>query len=290
MRVPRPTALLALALLTPAAWSQADWRRARLDETLEPVPAATAAPTAMPTGLQLVPVEGEDLAALVAVEPAPVSRELLEGGAESLHRYQALPGGIVLGLTARVPAALAEAQLARVDGRLGLTVGERFLALPVIDDAALRGLVAFVDTKGDALVDLLPASRTPTRVAPALTGSGLEELLIRMDGVPHARLEWTQGWKTLIVDREPQVLVEGEALRLAADLEIRTYADAPNGAIQRVATVEALAATTCGPRVAADLGAELAPLAEVAGWLGLLRWVRAHDPEGWSELGGLRAR
>lgn len=289
MRVPRPSTLLVLALLTPAPWAQADWRRARLDETLDPVTTAAAAPTAMPTSLQLVPVQGEDLAAIVAVEPAPVSRELLEGGAESLHRYQALPGGIVLGLTARVPAELSGARITRENGRFCLTTGERFLALPPIDEAALRGLVAFVDARGDALVDLLPASRTPTRVAAALTGSGLEDRLIRMDGVPHARLEWTQGWKTLIVDREPQVLVHGDELRLAADLETRTYADTPNGSIQRVATVEALAVTTCGPRVAADLGTELAPLAEIAGWLGLLRWIREHDPEGWvSVLGGTR--
>jgi hypothetical protein len=103
-----------------------------------------------------------------------------------------------------------------------------------------------------------------------------------MDALPHARLPWTRGHKTLIVDREPRVLVTEGTLHLTADLEVRAYDDTTTGATRRVATLAALSPLTIGPRLGLDLAPDLAPLAELAGWLGLLRWIRRTDPAGWT--------
>ena len=227
----------------------------------------------------------EELAALLAKEPPPVSRETLEGPGEELQRYHALPGGIVLGLRAR--AAGSELGGARLEGGLasglGLRLADgRFLRAPAFDAAELATCARFAAQRLDGLVDLASGWGVPPRLAPAVAGSALEPLLVRMDALPHRLLPETRVWKSLIVDRDVRLEVAGEALVLAADLEVRWYGDEA-GLARRVLTLDA-PADLVGPRMTPDLGAELAPLAEVAGWLGFLRWAAHADPAGFARL------
>jgi hypothetical protein len=73
------------------------------------------------------------------------------------------------------------------------------------------------------------------------------------------------------------------ALVLDADLEVRFYLDG-RGWARRLLTVGVAGASWVGPRLERDLGDELAPLAELAGWIGFLRWAERVDPEGSARL------
>lgn len=232
----------------------------------------------------------EEIIALFAPEPPPVTRaELEEGGAGAL-RYHGLPGGIVLGCVARAPAELEGARLAgSVETGLALELADgRRLACPPIEPATLRAALAFTAQPVDALVHLVRFRGVAPRVAPAFAGSALEPLLVRLDALPHRVMPETRVWKSLIVDREVRCTVRGTELVLTADLEVRFYADlGDTGAALHAHTAEALASDFVGPRTAPDLSSELAPLAELAGWLGFLRLAEELDPQG---LAALRAR
>lgn len=238
-----------------------------------------------------VGAEADALAALLLVEPPAVTRATLDGAGEELQRFHGLPGGIVLGLEASVGAELAAACAgARLEGTPGsglalrLADGRR-LALPGIAAEELGALLEFRAGGSDALVDLHGPWVEP-RLAPALAHGPLADELVRLDRVPHTLRPETRAWKTLIVDRAVRVEASGNALRLAADLEVRLYApeDARAGWAVRGGALEAAGAGFVGPRTEADLGTELAPLAELAGWLGFLRWAERLDPRGMVEL------
>lgn len=259
---------------------------------------SAAAPPAASLGLSPVAsvparfdlgLSDEELLALYAVEPPPVSRELLDGSGEERMRYHGLPGGIVLGRVARGTAELAGA---RIEGsaELGLALGladGRLVRCPQLAPDALRACLAFTAQELDALVDIAPIEGAAPRLAPAFAGSALAPLLVRMDGVPHGVLPETRAWKSVIVDREARCEVRGAELVLTADLEVRFYSDGNvSGRARRARTVEALAADFIGPRGALDLAAELAPLAEIAGWLAFLRLAEELDPAGMTALRG----
>jgi len=234
-------------------------------------------------------VSDEELMAMFAVEPPPVSREQLDVSGEELLRYDLLPGGIVLG---RVARGTDELSGARVEGNAELGIALRLadgrvVNCPQLAPGALRACLAFTAQEQDALVDIVPLDGATPRLAPAFAGSPLARLLVRMDGVPHGVLPETRGWKSVIVDREARCEVRGTELVLTADLEVRFYYDGNgSGWARRARTVEALATDFIGPRCAPDLANELAPLAEIAGWLALLRLAEELDPSGVAALRG----
>ncbi len=241
-------------------------------------------------GVELFELEERPgLGARLGGQPPPVSREALEGSGEGLHAAEELPGGIVLGLEARAGAelegALAGARIERdAEGRLRLRlVDGRTLRCPALAPATLAALLAFTAERAEALVDLSGGfGRTP-RLAPAFAGSGLEALLVQMDGLPHDAYPETRALKSLIVDRAVRFAARGEELELAADLEVRFFAG-ETGLARRARTLVASGHDLVGPRVVDDLSAELAPLAELAAWLGFLRRVERLDSAGIAAL------
>ena len=297
---------LALVVLTGVARAQAgelawrvgapEWRgpEAWRAGGSEGEPASGVEPGAsLVEGALVDPGEGETLAGRLAVRPPPVSREGLDGAAEEHAAYGRVPGGIVLGLVARadggLAAELAGARLVRGEScpiELRLASG-RVLRAPAIEPRALDALLAFVASGRDALVDLESGASRRARLAPALAGGALEELLVRMDAVPHRRMPETRAWKSLIVDRDARFEARGNELVLAADLEVRLYLDeGGSGRARRASTVEVPAPGFVGPRTTGSelLAAELAPLAELAGWIGFLRRAAELDPAGFAAL------
>jgi len=240
----------------------------------------------------LDPAAGEAIAARLAPDPAPISREFLDGSAEELVRFHGLPGGIVLGRVARPVAELAsELDGARIErtpeGGLALRLADgTVLRGPAIPLDTLRACLEFLAGGSDALVDLQGAY-DPPKLAPAFAGSAVAPLLVRMDGVPHATLPMTRAWKSVIVDREVRVRRAGDELVLAADLEVRFYDDPDgSGRARRVGTIDVLGVDFVGPRPADDWSVALAPLAELAGWLGFLSWAARTDAVGVAALRG----
>lgn len=221
----------------------------------------------------------EDLALLFAKEPPRILRAELEGQPEAEQRFHGLPGGIVLGLQARPPGAIEGARIVADDARrlfLCLPGGAR-LACPPIDPATLAACIEFVTAGADSdtLVDLLFGQ---PRLAPAFAGTPLDPLLVRMDRVPHRVYPLSSKWKSLIVDRDAAFEIQGEALLLRAELEVRFY-DAESGWAQRLFTLDASRGSA--PQMKEpDLAAELAPLADLAAWIAFLRWAAANDARG----------
>jgi len=289
-------AVLCLSALAGAARAQLAPEPLRLRAGWTPPSALVPAPEPARTPLLRwsgprpgLSASDEEIIALFAPEPPPVTRaELEEGGAGAL-RYHGLPGGIVLGCVARAPAELAGAHLSgSVEQGLALElVDGRRITCPPIAPATLRAALAFTAQPVDALVHLVRFRGVAPRVAPAFAGSALEPLLVRQDALPHRVMPETRVWKSLIVDREVRCTLRGTELVLTADLEVRFYADlGDTGAALHAHTAEALASDFVGPRTTPDLADELAPLAELAGWLGFLRLAAELDPQG---LAALRA-
>lgn len=228
----------------------------------------------------------EEVMTLFAVEPPPVSREFLDGSGDHL-RYHGLPGGIVLGRVARCTPELSGA---RIEGNAELGIALRLADgrsahCPRLEPATLRACLAFTAQELDALVDIVPFGSGAPRLAPAFAGSPLAPLLVRMDGTPHRVLPETRVWKSVIVDREARCEVRGTELVLSADLEVRFYFEGDDtGRARRARTVEALGTDFIGPRVEGDMAGELAPLAEIAGWLAFLRLAEELDPSGMAAL------
>lgn len=233
----------------------------------------------------------EELAARIAVEPPPVSREALDGTGER-QRFRGLPGGIVLGTSARVPGELAGARLEGVGAELVLRLADGSLVrLPVIERGSLRACVEFAAQGLDGLIDLSTGRGDAPRLAAAFAGGELGGRLVRMDALPHQVLPETRAWKSVIVDREVRAERWGDTLEFAAELEVRFYDDgAGAGWARRVCSVDAPGVGLVGPRAEPDLGRALAPLGEIAGWLGFLRWLAGADPLGFAELRAELAR
>ena len=243
---------------------------------------------------KLDPLAIEEIIAQLAPDPPPISREHLDGPGEELLRFRGLPGGIVLGRAACPTGGLAESlEGARLEGcaEFGLVLrlaDGRGLRCPQISPAALRALLAFIAEPSDSVVSL--GSDKP-KLALAFADTVLASLLVRMDGVPHALLPETRCWKSLIVDLDVRFAALGDDLRYSADLEVRFYWDeGGSGRARRARTLGVPSAQFVGPRLADDLSGELAPLAEITGWLGFLRWLKERDPVGLARLraSGLR--
>ncbi len=232
----------------------------------------------------LAPTADEGLAATLAVAPPPVKRAALEGASEGLHTIHGVPGGIVLGLDARAQGALETqlvgAHIARgAEGALELRLADgRVLRCPAIAPEVLGACLAFVRAKRDALIDLARGTGQPPRLAAAFRGTSLEARLVHLDGVPHRERPETRAFKSLILDRTTSFEARGDELVLSAELEVRLYADDGAGRAHRTGTLEAGA-----------LSAELAPLAELAAWLGFLRRMERLDPAGFAALGATNA-
>lgn len=249
----------------------------------------------------------EELAALVANRPPRIERSALDGASEAEQRFHGLPGGIVLGLPAR-PAdellgSLGGATLARDgSGRLLLRLlTGRALLLPALDPDELHSCLAFVSAvdASDALVDCMYGV---THLARAFEGTRLGPLLVGADQTPHRLFPESSRWKSLILDSEVSFEPLGDALLLHAALELRFYEEqgSGSGASARVLTLAVPApgcacatrsacATLVGPTPACSgelqqLSRTLAPIAELAAWIGFLRWAKASDPAGFAAL------
>jgi hypothetical protein len=288
-----PGILLVLLGASPLAAQTADWRPVSEPAGWELLRAApvlpsvgldpssrTAAPGKRASGTpgfaaSLVDPHVEALATLLAVQPPRISRDDLDGGSESQLRYLGLPGGIVLGLAARpigeLGATPSGALLTR-DGEQQLVLAladGRVLRCPSIEPSSLRACLDFVTaTRSDAVIDI--AFGRP-RLAPAFAGTALESHLIALDRLPHRRFPEARAWKSLIVDRDVRCEARGNELVLSADLEVRFYVTGEDlGTAQRLLTLD----VPGGARAGTDsLDAELAPLAEIAAWIGFLRWA-----------------
>ena len=311
-------ALLLVAGIAPGAWSQelgpADsgsagaflWKgragppsalSAATPAGLLPGPAVKPVPD-LESGLFVFDPRAEELSALVAHRPPRIERDDLEGASEARQRFHGLPGGIVLGLPA-LPAApllgaLAGARLVRDGaGRLVLQLSpERTWLLPAVDAGTLQACLAFVAAAdgSDALVDCMFGV---THLAPAFEGTPLAPLLVSADQTPHRVFPESSRWKSLIVDRGVSFEARGATLFLDAALELRFYEE-PRGGSGASARVLTLAlpgpeGCTCLRRGACSAGAPelsraLAPVVELAAWIGFLRWARASDPAGFAEL------
>jgi hypothetical protein len=228
----------------------------------------------------------EELAARIAVEPPPVSRATLEGTGERSQRFRALPGGIVLGVSASVDPALTGARIERHGPALALRLADgREARWPALARESLRACVEFASQRLDGLVDLSVGLGDAPRLAPAFAGGELGARLVLMDALPHRLLPETRPWKSVIVDRAVRVELREDTLAFAAELEVRFYDDgAGSGWARRVCRLDVPGPDFVGPRATPDLGRELAPLAEVAGWLGFLRWIAGVDPAGFDAL------
>ena len=153
--------------------------------------------------------------------------------------------------------------------------------------------LAFTAQEGDALVDLTYGCGTHARVAPAFAGSALGELLVSMDGMPHWVRPESRAYKTLIVDRAVSLDVRGtdaDELVLGAELEVRLYANDDSGWARRVGTLEMGAARAGVNGPAPSLATEIAPLTELAAWLGFLRRMERLDPAGIAALRAIDRR
>jgi len=241
----------------------------------------------------LEPGANAGLGLRVEAVPPPISRETLEGKTEGLHAYEGVPGGVVLGLEACAVGALeGELAGARLEAneamQLVLRLADgRTLTCPALAPERLRACLAFTAQRLDGVVDLTAAEGAPARVAPAFAGSELEALLVRMDRIPHGVRPETRAYKTLIVDRAVRLAACGDELVLSADLEVRLYVGDGSGWARRAGMLAVIGADFIGPRCADDLSAELAPLSELAAWLGFLRRIERVDPAG---IAALRAR
>lgn len=240
---------------------------------------------------ELDPLICEAIAAQIATTPPPVSREFLDGPTEDLLRFHGLPGGIVLGLAAQPGAELArDLDGARVERTPELGLQLRLadgtaLRCPTIPAETLRACLAFLAQGTDSVVDLEGDAYAQPKLASAFADSDLAALLVRMDRLPHSVLPETRSWKSVIVDREVRLRRVGDELLVGADLEVRLYDDPiGTGWARRARTIDVRGADFVGPRLAGELDDELAPLAELAGWLGFLRWIELRDAAGFATL------
>ena len=302
--------IAALLVLAPGAWTQAAgephvepsvWR------AWTPRLSTSANLAAAPLGARRAPlVAGASLAELAVpldpvaqelayvLDPRPVwtHREDLEGAKEERQRYERLPGGIVLGLSATASGLSADVRVTRAaNGALVLAGADgRAFALPAVDPALLAACLEFVGSGdgSDALIDLAPDG---LRVAPAFRGTSFERVLVRADRAPHRFFPRTALWKSVIVDRAVTLALRADAVVLDADLEVRFYGRGsdetePSARVLTLALEDAPTAEGPTGSAVSTLSDELAPLSEIAGWLGFLRRVEQQDPQGFRALRG----
>jgi hypothetical protein len=283
--------LAGLALLAPCAALSAQ----ELIDAREPL---ATAPLRPPTAwIELGPPShagAEELGLLASSErlelgaappPAPstVNRAALEEprGSAAAPTFDELPGGIVFGLAARPDPALAGARLELQGDRLALRSGERLFLLPPASPALLRASLAFAASSrpGDVVVDLPRGGAV--LLAPELEDTEAGAVLLRCDRAPHARAAGFAGTKSVIVDRDVRLSADPATglARIAADLEVRFYRVERRWVGPEQAELAGQRAIPAGD-ARDELARDLAPAAELAGWIGFFRHALATDPEG----------
>jgi len=237
---------------------------------------------------------------------APVDRVALDAtlaGAGSAPSFEDLPGGIVLGLTAEPVGDWRGATL-EVDGTaLALVAadGTRY-ELPPTPVETLLACLTFAASwdASDVVVDITPFR---VDVAAPFAGTPLARVVEQADRTPLALLPTDPRiGKSLILDR--RVSFEADPaqpgrLRLSADLELRLYEPGYVWRGERSAHLADCYPIERGPdgvlrftRAPAgappgELARRLEPLSDLAGLIGLLRWVHREDP---LRLADVRAR
>ncbi len=227
-------------------------------------------------------------------EPAAFLKETLgDEFSASTIREIVVPGGVALGETARLPFEAAEA---RFDGR-ALTLVDRDggrWSLPPIEPAELKTLFDFVErseaTASDAMVDIDGERRV--RISAALRDTDAGRAVLEADTAPFEHVRSLPVVKSVIVDEGVRWTERGPGrLGFAADYEVR-FLTADNMRIAQTfaaleyrydsGTGEALWEGNWGPGTVrlrenldyAGLGRDTAPVADYAGWVGLLRRLR----------------
>jgi hypothetical protein len=235
----------------------------------------------------------------------PVLRGQLEPAMANQLTFSKVPGGVVFGMPARFEGDTAGetwtgAAFERgADGWMLRDAAGRALALPREDPSFLSAALAFArdGVHGDWLADLGVGGEV--HLAPALVDTTAGMAAVRADLVPLFHLRVPVGAKSIIVDRDVRVLVDGSRLRLEADLEVRFYRPqrTPGGPdlADRVGTIP-LACVAGesdgrpdlfgpeGPEIALMAG-RLERAAALAGWIGFFRSALAAEVEGLDALG-----
>lgn len=227
-------------------------------------------------------------------EPAAFLKETLgDEFSASTIREIVVPGGVALGETARLPFDAAEA---RFDGRAMTLLdleGGRW-SLPPIEPAELKALFDFVErseaTASDAMVDIDENRRV--RISAALRDTDAGHAVLEADTAPFEHVRNLPVTKSVIVDGGVGWAERGAGrLGFETDYEVR-FLTADNMRIAQTfaaleyrydsGTGEARWEGSWGPGVVrlrenldyAGLGGDTAPVAEYAGWIGLLRRLR----------------
>ncbi len=245
---------------------------------------------------------------VLAAEPvssnAPMLRSTVEPSVNPRMKFESVPGGIVLGLDARVlsdraPETWTGSHVVETERGwcLQLQNGTELL-LPTERASVISAALVFARSAdvGDWLVDIDGAGSIHLAYPMKNTLAGM--IAARADLAPQFCRPIFAGGKSLIVDRDVRVRVEGERINFEADLEVRFYRPERNpggeelaervGTIPLTCSVEpmtgALSLTAPdGPRLA-ELAGYLERLSALAGWIGFFRWADGVDVQGLDEF------
>jgi len=249
-------------------------------------------------GLGLSEADRSLLALLRGRSPAPIEREDLERSPVEGPGFDALPGGIVLGLTAVPQGDWSGARVSVDDRGLSLVLGDGTgYRLPEAPWETLAVCLAFSadGAASDAVVDICERQ---VHLAPAFEGTGLARVVERADRAP---LEFLPSWgeKAMIVYRRVTFGIDREQpgrLELLAELEIRLFVARDSWtSVRRARCVATYPLERGADGVTRLAGAPLGtfheplvervqPIAELAALIGFFRWVRERDPAGFVSL------
>ena len=276
---------------------------------------STAAPAALPRAPgPWSPDASLERAVLELPTRGGVDRAALDG---ELPPFDALPGGIVLGRVAELRGTLAGQPTLRWRGpELVLEVDGLDFALPEDHPGELRACLAFAarEAGSEVLVDVPEGGPRAARLAREFTAAPLAALVVDADLAPgkcldvRAARSFLGTRKSLLLDRRVRIAFEpggsGPA-RLLVETELELRVVVPAGPAEAGArggepaalevarfAIDPLAGRVVqesGPkalRLPDTLARELRPLARLAGWMALFRWVESCRPGTLRELRG----
>jgi len=230
-------------------------------------------------------------AAVPETAPRGIARASLEGGIETIPPFDALPGGIVLGRVASPLDAWTDFDL-ELDGRgLALVTPAGRHYLPETRREVLAACVEFALRPDDSDV-LIDIGAQGVRLARELELASLAPALTRADSAPFRWIPHLPRGKTVIADDAVTFAADpsGDSLVVSCTLEIRAYVPADTESCLQGSLLLASYKVRSGARhlvhvrgpwpgdVPAALLTDLAPVFDLAGSLGVLRWAGLRAP------------